>query len=241
MSDGSVLQIDRDDDCWVFRLARPEKRNALSAELVEALLAGLDDAHRHDIPLLVFRGEGKNFSAGFDFTGYEDQSEGDLLLRFVRIEMLLEAIASSPSMTLGLCHGRSFGAGVDVFAACQRRVCAPQASFRMPGLKFGLVLGSRRFGELVGAGNALSILGQARAFDAEAAASMGFVQDVVQEQDWPQVIAQCREASQALSCDARTRLHRVLGGQSSNDDMAELVRSAAQPGLKQRIAQYLAG
>lgn len=240
MSDGVVLQIDKDADCWVFTLSRPQKRNALSAALVEALLAGLDEAHREQVPLLVFRGEGKNFSAGFDFTGHEEESEGDLLLRFVRIEMLLETIASSPSMTLGLCHGRTFGAGVDVFAACQRRVSTPDAAFRMPGLKFGLVLGTRRFREIVGAGHALSILGEAKAFDADVATRIGFVHETVAQQDWEGVIAQCRGAALALAPETREQLYRAVGRQSFSDDMADLVYSAARPGIKQRIAQYLA-
>ena len=44
------------------------------------------------VRLLVLRGNGKNLSAGFDFGGVEAQSEGDLLLRFVRIEQLLQGL-----------------------------------------------------------------------------------------------------------------------------------------------------
>src|SRR5690606_210759 len=155
----TVLAIDKSPQVWTYTLNRPDKRNALSAELVEALIEGVDAAHAEQIPLLVFRGAGKNFSAGFDFTGYEAQSEGDLLLRMVRIETLLQRVAGSPSLTLALAHGRNFGAGVDLVAACKLRLCTPDASFRMPGLKFGLVLGTRRFRNMVGADNALSILG----------------------------------------------------------------------------------
>ena len=61
--------------------------------------------------VLVFRGEGKTFSAGFDFSDVEQQTEGDLLLRFVRVELLLQAVASSPCLTVALAHGRTFGAG----------------------------------------------------------------------------------------------------------------------------------
>jgi hypothetical protein len=67
--------------------------NALSATLVEALLAEVDAAYRDGTRLLVLRGNGKNFSAGFDMGGYEAQSEGDLVLRFIRIEQLLQACA----------------------------------------------------------------------------------------------------------------------------------------------------
>src|SRR3546814_4533056 len=72
------LITDRQEHCWTFTLNRPEKRNALSSELIEALIQGVDEAHAQSVALLVFQGAGKNFSAGFDFTDYESQSDGDL-------------------------------------------------------------------------------------------------------------------------------------------------------------------
>ena len=119
--------------------------NALSAGLVEALIAAVDQAQAEQARAIVFQGEGRNFSAGFDFGDWESHSEGDLLLRFVRIEMLLQRVAATPCLTVALAHGRNFGAGVDLFGACKWRLATPDASFRMPGLKFGLVLGTRRF------------------------------------------------------------------------------------------------
>ncbi len=146
----NALRIERDGPLWTLVLDRADKANALSEDLVEALLAALSDAERAAAAVVVLRGEGRNFSAGFDFGGYEDASEGDLLRRFVRIEQLLQALARSPCLTVGLAHGRNFGAGVDLFAACRWRVATAEATFRMPGLAFGVVLGTRRFAALVG-------------------------------------------------------------------------------------------
>ncbi|AWP86711.1 enoyl-CoA hydratase/isomerase family protein [Bordetella bronchiseptica] len=240
MSASLPLAIERRPAAWTFTLSRPEKRNALSAELVEALIDGVDAAHREQVPLLVFAGAGRNFSAGFDFTDYETQSEGDLLLRMVRIEMLLQRVAGSPSLTLALAHGRNFGAGVDLFAACKWRYCTPEAGFRMPGLKFGLVLGTRRFRDIVGADQALSILGSARAFDADQARRIGFVRDCAAQVQWPALIDAAAEAATALDPATRATLHRVLRDDHDDADLAALARSAAQPGFKARIRDYLA-
>ena len=139
----AVLHVEQADSIWTFALSRPEKMNALSSELVEALIEAVADAHARGARLLVFKGEGKNFSAGFDFGNLEGSSDGDLLLRFVRVESLLHIVATSPCATLALAHGRNFGAGVDLFGACRRRYCTSAATFRMPGLKFGIVLGTR--------------------------------------------------------------------------------------------------
>ena len=154
----SGIAIDRSDGCWTITLDRPDKANALSRGLVDALTAAAGEAEREAARVIVFRGNGRNFSAGFDFGGFEDQSEAELAQRFVRIEMLLQAVARSRCLTVGFAQGRSFGAGVDLFAACKWRVAAPEATFRMPGLAFGVVLGTRRFAALVGTDTARSVL-----------------------------------------------------------------------------------
>src|SRR5690606_31995654 len=196
-------------------------------------------AKAQQIPQLIFRGEGKNLSAGFDFTDYQNQSEGDLALRFIRIEQLLQSIASAPALTIALAHGRNFGAGVDLFAACRLRQCTPDATFRMPGLKFGLVLGSRRFGELVGRDVARRILEQARTFAADEAKQIGFVHELIEQQAWPQAQAEASEAAAQLQREARAGLYEALCGEDPDGDLARLVRSAARPGLKRRALAYL--
>jgi enoyl-CoA hydratase/carnithine racemase len=221
-------------------LDRAAKANALSADLVEGLIDGVAQAHGAGASVLVFRGNGRNLSAGFDFTGYEQQGEGELVLRFVRVEMLLQAIASSPCLTVGFAHGRNFGAGVDLFAACRWRVAAADAAFRMPGLGFGLVLGTRRFASLVGADAARGILEGLATFDARAAADMRFVTRLANPAEWPAIVEQARRTAAGLAPDARAALYRTVRENSDDRDLADLVRSAAMPGLKERIAAYLA-
>jgi enoyl-CoA hydratase/carnithine racemase len=234
------LEVSHDDGTWTFTLSRPEKRNALSADLVERLIDAVGKAHALHARILVFRGEGKNFSAGFDFSDLEAQSEGDLLLRFVRIETLLQAVASSPCVTVGLAHGRNFGAGVDLLAVCRHRCASPNATFRMPGLKFGLVLGTRRFATIVGAEKARHILENTSTFSAAEALAMGFLHRTAEPENWTDVVQSAKAAADALDPLSRAALYRVLAQSGDDTDMAELVRSAARPGLKARIAQYIA-
>lgn len=127
-----------------------------------------------------------------------------------------------------------------MFAACKLRQCSPDASFRMPGLKFGLVLGSRRLRNLVGADQALSILGDARTFDADEARRIGFVQQVVPEIDWPAQQQQAGQTAVALDAATRAHLYAALDANTHDADMAALVRSASRPGIKARIERYLA-
>lgn len=235
------LIIERNERQWTFTLNRPEKRNALSAELVEALLSGVEEARADRIPQLVFQGRGKNLSAGFDFTDYQNQSEGDLALRFIRVEQLLQLIATLPALTIGIAHGRNFGAGVDLFAACRLRYCTPDASFLMPGLKFGLVLGTRRFQNIVGPANAADILSASRSFDAENALEMGFVQRISEADQLPVLLQDAAQTAEQLDAHTRRQLYEALDNHQARDaDLAALVRSAVRPGLKERIRHYLA-
>jgi enoyl-CoA hydratase/carnithine racemase len=232
------MHVDRGESCWTLTLDRPDKANALSAELVEALIAAVDEAAAAGAQVIAFRGEGRNLSAGFDFGGYEELSDGDLLQRFVRIETLLQAIARSPCLTVGFAHGRNFGAGVDLLAACRWRVAAPGTTFRMPGLGFGNVLGTRRFAAIVGRERARALLEGLATFTAETALADGFVTRIAAQESWPQVLAEAQQAAQVLRPEHRARLYAVLDDGSAVADMADLVRSASVPGLRERIHMF---
>jgi enoyl-CoA hydratase/carnithine racemase len=214
--------------------------NALSASLVDALLDQLGNAAASGVRLLVLRGEARNFSAGFDFGDFEAQSEGDLLQRFVRIEQLLQGLYHAPFETLALAHGRNFGAGVDMVCSCSHRVADPAATFRMPGLSFGLVLGTRRFAERVGNTFARHILQEGRSFDAASGLASGFLTEIATAADWPNALDRIGKVACHLSVDACARLSAATVADMRAQDLADLVSSAVVPGLKDRIRAFRA-
>ncbi|MDW5377763.1 enoyl-CoA hydratase/isomerase family protein [Halomonas sp. HP20-15] len=230
------LKVSERPGALTVSLNRPDKRNALSSALVEDLIGVIDDASRRGIEVIAFQGEGKNFSAGFDFTNWQEHSEGDLVLRFVRIEQLLQRIVRSPAHTMAFAHGRNFGAGVDLFAVCRQRICTPDTTFRMPGLKFGLVLGTRRFASIVGRDRAHEILSSTRTFDAAEANRIGFSTRVAERDEWKSLRD---EATAGIPDPSRALLNAALADRMLVHDLASLVESAATPGLKQRIETYL--
>ncbi len=233
------LRVDRSASHWTLTLDRPHALNALDAELVEALLQAFEQAIDAQVPVVVLQGSGRCFSAGFDLGGLQACSDGDLLLRFVRIETLLQTIASAPCLSVAFAHGRNFGAGVDLVAACDLRVAAPDASFRMPGLQFGLVLGSARFARIVGTRQAQRLLETSATFDAGQALADGFVERLAAPQQWPEVLRQAVARSNALPQPSRRLLRQALQGGNGDSELAALVRSAAAPGLRQRMQEYL--
>ena len=216
-------------------LNRAAKANALSASLVEALINAVEYAQTDGTRLLIFEGNGCHFCAGFDFSGYDEATEGELVLRFVRIEHLLQCVHHAPFATLALAHGKIFGAGADLVCACSTRVAAPGTTFRMPGLRFGLVLGTRRLAHRIGAEAARDILQTSRTFDAESAQKLGFITRIAAQSEWPALIEAARETSAALTQPARARLHEHTVIDTRDADMAALAQSASVPGLKERI------
>ncbi|MGH8617929.1 MAG: enoyl-CoA hydratase/isomerase family protein [Burkholderiales bacterium] len=234
------LLTGRDGNVTRLTLNRPDKANALSTALVEALLAAVDAAHADGTRLLVIDGAGKHFCAGFDFAGCEEASEGDLVLRFIRIETLLQRVHHAPFATLALAHGRVFGAGADLVGVCGRRAAAPGTTFRMPGLQFGLVLGTRRLAACVGTAAARAWLETSATFDAGAALRAGFLTGIAAQEDWPETVAEAAAAAGTLSPAASTQLYAQTRADTREADMATLVASAAAPGLKDRIRRYRA-
>ena len=227
----------RSHDGHVTRLTlnRPQKANALSASLVEALLNAVEYAYTDGTRLLIFDANGSNFSAGFDFGGYLEASEGDLVLRFIRIEHLLQQIHHAPFTTLVLAHGRNFGAGADLVCSCSVRVAAPGTTFRMPGLRFGLVLGTRRLALRTGTDAARRMLATSETFDAEAALQMRFITRVAAQSEWPALVEAARSESGLLAQPAVARLNEQTVADTRAADMAALAQSASVPGLKERI------
>jgi hypothetical protein len=68
---------------------------------------------------------------------------------------------------------------------------------------------------------------------------MGFLHGIVDQAEWPQVVEKARVKAAILPDWSRRALYDVLSPTQADADLAWLVRSAARPGLKLRIAEYL--
>jgi enoyl-CoA hydratase/carnithine racemase len=219
-------------------LNRPQKANALSASLVEALLNAVEYACTDGTRLVILDGAGAHFCSGFDFSDYQASSEGDLALRFLRIETLLQQLYHAPFETMVFAHGRIFGAGADLVCCCGIRLGAPGTTFCMPGLKFGVVLGTRRLVHRIGSDAARAILAGSRTFDVEEALEMRFLTGSAAQSDWAALAARTRTECDLLTPGAAAALRRQTVVDSRAEDMAALAASVSAPGLKERIRLF---
>lgn len=222
-----------------LRLNRPEKGNALSASLVERMHDAVDaalDGHRR---VIVFAGAGAHFCTGFDLSDLATSRDADLLARFVRIEILLQKIASAPVLTVCHAHGRTTGAGADLFVACCKRDVAPGTTFAFPGAEFGIVLGFGRLAARVGTSRARDYVRTGRLIATEEAIDCGLADKIVTGEANAAVWYEWIRAAGKLSLETEGALS-ALSSDRDDRDLASLVRSAARTGLAERMITYRA-
>lgn len=230
-----MLKIDVQRGVTRLTLDRAERGNSLSAELVDELLVAVTTAcSSAETHTLVLAATGPHFCTGFDLSDLDTCSEGDLLLRFVRIEMLLATLWSAPIHTVAVAQGRCWGAGADLFAACERRLVAADGNFRFPGAGFGLVLGTRRLGERVGADVARQWVIEGQEVGVLDALRVGLATERFDDPPVEEALAQVGRVDRLTAA----RLRAVTRPDCSDSDLAALVRSASTPGIKARIADY---
>jgi len=220
-------------------LARPERGNALGAALVEALLDGVQAACVDpQVHTLLLRGDGRHFCTGLDLSDLADCRDGDLLHRLVRIETLLATVWHAPLRTVALAPGRCWGAGADLFAACEQRWARPDTTFRFPGAQFGIVLGTRRLADRVGADTTRSLVTEGREWTAEAALAHGLSQATLADDAAVAAAVQGLRVAPTVDAATAAAVRRATRADHRDADLAALVRSAALPGLVQRIQAY---
>lgn len=229
------MSLEVDGGFALLALDNPGRGNALSAELVESLHESVARVVANaSVHTLVLTGAGKHFCTGFDLSTLDDETDASLLARFVRIELLLDAVWRAPLRTAAFGAGRIVGAGADLFAACDHRLLAPGASLRFPGAGFGIVLGTRRLAARVGAERALRWVSSGETIDADAALASGLATGIATDAAAAAAVA----GEPAVGRETYAALRAALTDQDADRDLAALVRSAAAPGLKQRIVAY---
>ena len=221
-------------------LDRPDRGNALGPALVMGLESAIDTALAAGTRLIVLRGRGRNFCTGLDLADLETTSEGGLALRILRIALLLQKINGLPITTMAIAAGRIYGAGADLFAACDHRLALPNASFAFPGPAFGLVLGTGRLARLVGDGPARRLLLAGDAISADQALAIGLATAVLAADGIEAAVEAAHHGAVRLDPNTVAALHDRTRSVDDAGDLAALARSVARPGLKERIQAYRA-
>ena len=253
MTEGTVpLRSELAGGVLTLTLDRPEKRNALSSGLVEALHAALERADLDaEVRVLVLRGAGKDFCAGADLD--ELLASADLTLAeneatALRLGALFGRMRALPKPVLTMVHGRALAGGAGLVTACDIAVAGAGAQLGYPEIQRGFVpamvmtLLRRAAGEKA----ALDLVLTGRVLGAEEARAVGLVSRVVPDAELDREATALAGALAAASSSALAltkQLFYQLDGRSMDDGVALGARINAlarqTPDFRSAIAQFL--
>jgi enoyl-CoA hydratase/carnithine racemase len=127
------------DGVLILTLNHPEKRNALSRSMLEALQRQLERAAADPyVRVVIIRAAGPVFSSGHDLRELVDAPEADRASLFALCTEVMEAIRTLPKPVIAQVQGLATAAGCQLAATCDIVVASEDASFATPGVKIGL-------------------------------------------------------------------------------------------------------
>lgn len=184
MTDNDVLLVEkRDDGIAVLTLHRPDKLNALNAELRARLREAFDAlATDDDVRVVVIHGSGeKAFVAGADITEFAARTAMEQREVYTR-RRIYETVADFPKPVIAAVHGFCIGGGSELALACDVRVADRTARFSQAEIRIGLIPGgggTQRLARLVGPARAKDLVFSGRHVKADEALAIGLADKVV--------------------------------------------------------------
>jgi len=180
----TTIQLAYDGAVATITLNRPEKRNAVSFQLVAELTAGLDEVERSSAQVLILTGSGKAFCAGMDLEELKsllgkthDENVKDSSLMAAMFRRLYEF----PLPTIAAVNGAAIAGGTGFATMCDFTLSVPDAKFGYTEVKIGFVpaIVSSILVWQVGHKIARDLLLTGRFFDAAEAHRYGLVNEIV--------------------------------------------------------------
>jgi enoyl-CoA hydratase/carnithine racemase len=180
------LLVRLDEPAARIVLNRPEKRNALSLEVMEEMISAVREVSaRRDTRAIVIEGAGPAFSAGHDLSEMIGQGREFLAHLFDRCSVMMETLHEVPQPVIAKVHGIATAAGCQLVAACDLAIAAEGTRFATPGVKIGLFCSTPMVpvSRAVGRKRAMQMLLTGEPIDAATALEWGLVNRVVAREE----------------------------------------------------------
>jgi len=203
-----MIRTRTDGRVRTITLDRPDRRNALTREGLDALTAAVTEATE---PVLYLTGAGEAFCAGADLAVVADL-DAETAAEFARQgQRAAGALAEYDGAVVAGIDGAARGGGVEFALACDVRVATPAATFAENGVALGLFGawgGTARLPRVVGEGAAMDLALSGRVLDAEEAREIGLVSRLT---DDPSAVAEEIAANDPAAVRTVERLLRTGG------------------------------
>lgn len=174
--------VDDVDPITRITLNRPDRRNALSLDLMRELQRALEEAAGR---VVVISGAGPAFSAGHDLTELVACAGDDAAELFAACCSLMTTVQSIPQPVIAQVHGVATAAGCQLVASCDLAIADTGARFATPGVRIGLFCSTPMvpLTRAIGPKRAMQMLLTGELIDADTAVSWGLINDAVAAED----------------------------------------------------------
>lgn len=199
-----TILVSEENAIRTITLNRPERRNAMTPQMQEELLAAMQDAAAGDCRVVLFAGAGEAFCAGLDLSslqGMNDKSEAEHTADAELIARLFRMLYELPKPTIAAVHGAAIAGGTGLATICDFTLAVPTAKFGYTEAKIGFVpaLVSAYLTLQIGDKWARDLLLTARLFPAEEAYRLGLVNEIVESD---QLASRTRELAKTLKANS---------------------------------------
>ena len=195
------IKVERDGMVGLITINRPEKLNAMTPEMADALVAAVNGFNRDDgIRCVILTGAGeKAFCAGSDIRMLDSY---DTAWNFRNRPDYCDAIRGLLKPSIAAVNGYAFGGGLEMAMACDIRIAADTASFAAPEVKLGWIGGGGmavNLAHAVGPSNAALMIMTGDPIDAATAERWNLVSRVVPQSD---LLAEAKTIATAIAARA---------------------------------------
>ncbi|MFI5497934.1 enoyl-CoA hydratase [Nocardia asteroides] len=225
MSEYETILLERKNRVGWITLNRPKALNALNTQVLDDIVAALDELERDDeVGAVVITGSAKAFAAGADIKEMQPKSYMDMFMDdfFARWDRL----AQFRKPTVAAVAGYALGGGCELAMLCDILIAADTAQFGQPEIKLGVIPGiggSQRLTRAVGKAKAMDLVLTGRTMGAEEAERAGLVSRIVPADDLLEVAAEVAETIAAKSLPV-TMIAKEAVNRSFETTLAEGIR-----------------
>jgi (methylthio)acryloyl-CoA hydratase len=178
-----LVTLESRGDIALVGLNRPQKRNAISDALIEALAQAVEEANSQARAAIVF-GHGTHFSAGLDLAEHVGRGMLQGMANTRRWHEVFGRIEQAPIPWIAAIHGAAIGGGLELAASAHIRVADEKAYFALPEGQRGIFVGgggSVRIGRLIGAARMMDMMLTGRSISVPEGERWNLVQYVARE------------------------------------------------------------
>jgi methylglutaconyl-CoA hydratase len=247
----TTIQLTFESHIATLTLNRPEKRNAISYELIDDVLRALDEVGRSSALVLILTGAGKAFCSGMDLENLKallgrspEQSAGDS----ETMARLFRSLYEFPKPTIAAVNGAAIAGGCGIATVCDFTLAVPDAKFGYTEVRIGFVpaIVTTFLLRQVGEKHARDLVLTGRIIDADEALRIGMINEIAQPD---KLMVRARELAAQLLENSPTSLMTIkqLLNEHGRAELDEQIRAAirenaavrATPDFREGILSFL--